>query len=74
MLTQTDPSYFNINGIGELVNGGGRDTDEIAMADYDVMKSSHPGLSCRMIYLVVNPINWCVNSPMRTLWRKHGTS
>lgn len=51
-----------------------RDPDEIVMADYDVMKFSHLRLSCRMIYLVVNPINWCVDSPMRTLWRKLGTS
>lgn len=27
------------------------DTDEVAMADYGVMKSSHPGLFYRKIYL-----------------------
>jgi hypothetical protein len=33
------------------------DTDEMAVTTYDVMKSSHPGLSYKMIYLVVNPIS-----------------
>lgn len=63
MLTQTDPSCLNIiNRIGELVNETGvGDTDEIAMADYDAMKSSHPGLSYRMTYSVVNPISRCVS-------------
>lgn len=50
------------------------DTEEMAMANYGVMKSSHSRLSYRMIYLVGNPISWRVDSPMRSLWRKHGSS
>ena len=37
--------------------GGVGDTDDMAVADYDIMKSGHTRLPYRKICLFVNPIN-----------------
>lgn len=41
-----------INGLG-----GVGDKDDMAMVDYDIMKSSHPILPYRKICLSVSPVN-----------------